>query len=176
MNSQVSCLAWRQLLPEGVAVSAGPHLENPMPLTDAERLSAGDIGVERRRELENGRTYAKQALTLLGFRDVEIPVAADRSPVWPEGIVGSITHVTGGACGHFAAAVARIRDVNAIGIDIERETGIHPRLWDYFLTQGRVQAHSCVSCACASSRSAGRLVRKGSRDQSCWTTRPADRD
>ena len=135
MNSQVSCLAWRQLLPEGVAVSAGPHLENPMPLTDAERLSAGDIGVERRRELENGRTYAKQALTLLDLRDVEIPVAADRSPVWPEGIVGSITHVTGGACGHFAAAVARIRDVNAIGIDIERENGIHPRLWDYFLTK-----------------------------------------
>ena len=135
MNSQVSCLAWRQLLPEGVAVSAGPHLENPMPLTDAERLSAGDIGMERRRELENGRTYAKQALALLDFRDVEIPVAADRSPVWPEGIVGSITHVTGGARGHFAAAVARIRDVNAIGIDIEREIGIHPRLWGYFLTQ-----------------------------------------
>ena len=60
MNSKVHCLAWRQLLPEGVAVSAGPHLKSYAIDRCRRKALAGDIGVERRRELENGRTYAKR--------------------------------------------------------------------------------------------------------------------
>jgi 4'-phosphopantetheinyl transferase EntD len=135
MNSQGVLLAWQQLLPKGVAISAGPPLENPVPLTDTERLSVGNVGMERARELRNGRTYAKRALTLLDIRDVDIPVAADHSPVWPEGVVGSITHTASDSDGHFAAAVARTQDVIAVGIDVEHENGVHPRLWRYFLTK-----------------------------------------
>ena len=37
--------------------------------------------------------------------------------------------------GHVAAAVARTENVCALGIDIECEAGLHPRLWDYVLTR-----------------------------------------
>jgi 4'-phosphopantetheinyl transferase EntD len=87
------------------------------------------------RELESGRVYAKRALAMMGIKDVDLPIAPDRSPLWPAGIVGSLTHLTGRGAWQFAAAIARTTDLCAIGIDIEREVGLHPRLWNYILTQ-----------------------------------------
>jgi enterobactin synthetase component D len=43
-------------------------------------------------------------------------MAEDRAPIWPEGIVGSITHTAGFA----AAAVAWAADIPGLGIDSER--------------------------------------------------------
>ena len=129
----------RTMLPATVCISAGPFLEDAMPLTISERVSVGSIEEERMRELQNGRAYAKRALAMLGIQNVELPMASDRSPVWPAGVVGSITHVTGRGNGHFAAAVARTQDVCAVGIDIEPENGIHPHLWNYFLTESELK-------------------------------------
>jgi 4'-phosphopantetheinyl transferase EntD len=134
MDSQTILQAWHQMLPASVFVSAGPLLEYAVPLTARERASAGCVGERRMRELESGRAYAKRALAMLGIDDVDLPVGLDRSPQWPSGIVGSLTHVRGCVDGHFAAAVARKRDARAVGIDVERENGLHPRLWNLFLT------------------------------------------
>jgi 4'-phosphopantetheinyl transferase EntD len=90
------------------------------------------------RELESGRVYAKRALAMIGINNIDLPIARDRSPLWPPGIVGSLTHLRG-RDGQFAAAVARTTDVCAIGIDIERETGLHPRLWNFVLTQSELE-------------------------------------
>jgi enterobactin synthetase component D len=43
-------------------------------------------------------------------------MAEDRAPIWPEGIVGSITHTAGFA----AAAAAWAADIPGLGIDSER--------------------------------------------------------
>lgn len=134
MNSKADLQVWREVLPTAVYVSAGPLIEDPTPLTACERVSAGGIGVERMRELQNGRVYAKRALAMLGMQDVDLLIGPDRSPVWPAGIVGSITHVVGCLDGHVAAAVARTQDVCAIGIDVERENCLNPRTWNHFLT------------------------------------------
>ncbi len=70
----------------------------------------------RRREFAAGRACARAALARLGFApDQVIPRAKDRLPVWPEGVVGSISHCTG-FCG---AVVARKREIRAIGFDAE---------------------------------------------------------
>ena len=64
--------------------------------------------VERRRaEFSAGRQAARQAMG----RDVAIPMAIDRSPVWPEGVTGSISHAGGWAM----AAVGE----GMIGLDLE---------------------------------------------------------
>jgi len=70
----------------------------------------------RRREFTAGRVCARRALARLGFYDRPVMVAPNRAPIWPDGIVGSITH-TEGFC---AAAVAQRGDVVAVGIDAER--------------------------------------------------------
>lgn len=71
---------------------------------------------KRRREFAAGRRCARRAMAALGEPPRPIPQGEDRAPVWPEGLVGSITH----ADRWCAAAVARTADgVRAVGIDVE---------------------------------------------------------
>jgi 4'-phosphopantetheinyl transferase EntD len=134
MDTRVMLQAWHEILPACVCVSAGPMLDFAMPLTKRERDSAGMVEAERMHELENGREYAKRALAILGMCDVEIPIAPDRAPLWPDGVVGSLTHAMGRGDGHVAAAVASMRAVCAVGIDVECEDSLQPRTWNYVMT------------------------------------------
>lgn len=85
---------------------------------------------KRKAEFVAGRYCAAQALEQLGWASASlIGVGPHREPLWPEGIVGSITHTQGYA----SAAVARRGSVRAVGIDSEtwlkpataREIGRH---------------------------------------------------
>lgn len=69
----------------------------------------------RRREFAIGRTAARLAMDQLGTPAKAIPTGEDRAPVWPGGIVGSLSH-TRTAC---VAALAHAADLRSIGIDIE---------------------------------------------------------
>jgi enterobactin synthetase component D / holo-[acyl-carrier protein] synthase len=80
------------------------------------RVLPGNAAEKRKTEFSLGRAAARQALTELGFPE-STPVlqGSRREPLWPEGIVGSITH-----CGFWAiAAVAKREQVKALGIDLE---------------------------------------------------------
>jgi len=70
---------------------------------------------KRRREFALGRAAARAALAKLGGPAVAIPANSDRTPIWPSGFAGSITHCEG-LCG---AVVARSRDLAGIGFDAE---------------------------------------------------------
>lgn len=69
----------------------------------------------RRQEFAAGRGAAREALSALGLPAAAITVGGDRAPVWPGGVVGSISH----AAGFAVALVARAEDSLAVGIDIE---------------------------------------------------------
>ena len=69
----------------------------------------------RRLEFARGRGCAREALAALGVAAGPIPVGPEREPVWPSGVVGSITHCEG----FVAAVVARAADLRAIGLDVE---------------------------------------------------------
>lgn len=69
----------------------------------------------RRDEFARGRGCARRVLAALGHADTPVPVGPDRAPVWPEGVVGSITHTDG----FVAAAGADARAVAALGVDVE---------------------------------------------------------
>jgi 4'-phosphopantetheinyl transferase EntD len=134
MDTEAILRAWREILPASVYINAGPLLEHAPPLSPTEWISAQPTSIERLRELETGRAYAKRALAMISVYGADLPIGTNRAPLWPPGIVGSITHVTGRAGGHIAAAVSRTGLVNAIGIDAENENGLHPRIWDHVLT------------------------------------------
>ncbi|MFJ1811383.1 MULTISPECIES: 4'-phosphopantetheinyl transferase [unclassified Streptomyces] len=70
---------------------------------------------ERRREFTTVRLCARRALARLGERAVALPPGPGGAPRWPDGVVGSMTHCRG----YRAAALARRRDVAALGIDAE---------------------------------------------------------
>src|SRR2546422_1577160 len=62
-----------------------------------------------------GRACAAELLAELGSGETSVAVAADRSPLWPQGYVGSITHTDD----LLGVAVARRKDFRSIGIDAE---------------------------------------------------------
>jgi 4'-phosphopantetheinyl transferase EntD len=70
---------------------------------------------KRRREFSLGRAAARAALAKLDVAALAIPANTDRTPVWPAGFTGSITHCDG-FCG---AVVARSHDLESIGFDAE---------------------------------------------------------
>src|SRR4030081_3796126 len=47
---------------------------------------------KRQREFLAGRWCAEKALQCLGAGSTHVAMAKDRAPIWPAGVVGSITH------------------------------------------------------------------------------------
>lgn len=71
--------------------------------------------IKRKAEYLAGRHVAQMALKELGWAGYHIATANDRSPVWPDGVVGTITHTAQ----HAVCSVARRAAVRAVGIDAE---------------------------------------------------------
>ena len=81
-----------------------------------ESRSLSERAVASRREsFRLGRTAARDALHQLGAGRPKIGVGTDREPLWPDRVVGSITH----AGPYAAAAVGWRSEVGGIGIDLE---------------------------------------------------------
>lgn len=136
MRSDLRALlgAWQTLLPREVEIAGGPINGAAPSLTIEEYKSAGQVASDRMLELRAGRQYAKEALSLLGFKNVELPILPDRSVAWPTGTTGSITHVRGRHVSHCAAVVGVTTQFSSIGIDIEYQHSVPEEAWETFLT------------------------------------------
>lgn len=111
-----------RVLPPGV--EAAEHTGTPLPTTlhASEEAGVADAVPARRAEYAAVRGCARDALRRLGHVDAAVPAGPDRAPVWPAGIVGSMTHVDG----YRAAAVARAEIWVGIGIDAEVHAPLPP--------------------------------------------------
>lgn len=98
-------------------VSAVEALEDA---TDAvlfpeEQRAVGEAVEKRMREFTTARMCARAALQRLGFPAGPIPSGERGEPLWPAGVVGSITHCDG----YRACAVGRSSEIVTVGIDAE---------------------------------------------------------
>jgi 4'-phosphopantetheinyl transferase EntD len=90
--------------------------DTPMePLHPLEANFVRDAVPRRRREFAMGRACARRALARLGIENRPLLPGHDRAPLWPRGIVGSISHCEG----FCAVAVARRDRTSSIGLDVE---------------------------------------------------------
>jgi 4'-phosphopantetheinyl transferase EntD len=121
-------MALDSLFPAGVATILSFGAVDPSELGPAERAAAGTFVPSRLAEFRHGRDCARRALARIGVRATDIPVGSGREPLWPPGIVGSITHDGNIA----AAAVGRNSDFLALGLDLESasalESGLVPKI------------------------------------------------
>ncbi len=99
-----------------------------LPLEERE-ISRG-FAPKRQREFATGRTLARRALAAMGQPEVAIPIGPDRAPVWPEGVVGSISH-TSTLC---AVVLASRLDLRGLGVDLEHEDAADEETWSGILT------------------------------------------
>ncbi|MDX8349855.1 4'-phosphopantetheinyl transferase superfamily protein [Cognatiyoonia sp. IB215446] len=79
---------------------------------------------KRQRDFAAGRRAAREAMSALGVTPAAIPQGNQREPVWPEGLIGSISHCA--TC--CVATVAHTSQHRTIGIDIEPATPLDPDL------------------------------------------------
>lgn len=103
------------ILPAVVTSFAAFHDDPAIAILPEEMALVAAATESRQEEFITGRYCARQALRRLGQPDAALLRGAGREPLWPAGIVGSITHCPG----YRAAAVAHDCDIFTIGIDAE---------------------------------------------------------
>lgn len=90
-----------------------PRHEFPLPHTEV--ASVFKSVPKRRKEFSAGRDAARDALAQMGHANAVIPKGANRAPVWPKGVCGSISH-SDTQC---IAIAGRSSDYSALGVDVE---------------------------------------------------------
>lgn len=104
-----------ELLPAAVVIAeARDDLGDAVLLPEEEPFVARAVE-KRLREFTTTRACARRALAGLGFPPSPILSGSRREPLWPDHVVGSLTH----CAGYRAAAVAHRRELASIGIDAE---------------------------------------------------------
>ncbi len=116
----------RELAAALAAMVPGAGIGWADPLTTAPGdVPAGAVAT-RRAEFAAGRAAAAMAMQALCVPVGVVPVGPDRAPVWPAGLVGSITHTR-------AVALSAVARGGSLGIDAELAGAVAPDVWDTVL-------------------------------------------
>jgi 4'-phosphopantetheinyl transferase EntD len=107
------------------------HIDTLLP---QERRDVENVVLKRAQEFAGGRRCARLALELAGINEFPLLRGLGGSPLWPSGIVGSITH-TRDFC---AAAIARNKDLRSIGVDAERIGRLSEQIWSSIFAEGEL--------------------------------------
>lgn len=102
----------------GIAASDPRILHDVWP-DEADSLSASVA--KRRREFSAGRSAVRQAMTDLGYATLPVLQGADRAPIWPDSLTGSISHCK-------TACLGVVGSVRALGVDIEEAKPLEANL------------------------------------------------
>jgi 4'-phosphopantetheinyl transferase EntD len=132
-----------KLLPHGVvAVEAFEDMPGEPSFPGEEFLVVNAVEA-RRREFITARRCAREALARLGYQPVPIRAGRKREPLWPAGLVGSITHTAG----FRAAAVAPRSVLASIGIDTEQNDRLPDGVEEAITVPGETEMLAALSRA-----------------------------
>lgn len=120
----------RQALPDDIGLGL-PEPAAPWP----DEGLPGAVPV-RIAEFRQGRSAARAAMRAAGLAAASVPVNPDRSPQWPPGVTGSISHCKG-AC---MALAGRTTAWAGLGIDLEPAIPIEAGLWPTILDAAEIAA------------------------------------
>ncbi len=103
---------------------------------DEARIVAAAIA-GRRREYSTGRALAHRAFERLGIAATTLPTGPVGQPLWPQGVVGSISHTSEQAI----CAAASQANYQAIGVDLEHAGRVTPDLVELLITRVEQQRY-----------------------------------
>jgi 4'-phosphopantetheinyl transferase EntD len=119
----------------GVVIWESSLCESDEPIYPEEIALISGCVEKRRREFATSRRCARKALAALGITDFPVLTGRDRSPIWPPGVVGAITHTDGCPNGYCGVAVAYNRLTSGLGIDAEPRLPLPSELWPWVLDE-----------------------------------------
>lgn len=129
-----------------IAIAESAIADETASLYPGETASLVAAVPRRRAEFSTGRKCARAAMAQLGISAQALLPQPDRTPLWPEGITGSITHTLQ----HCAAAVGRRSDgIEAIGIDLEPATSLPEGLWENICSADELAAAEAAGYSAA---------------------------
>ncbi len=103
-------------------------------LWPSEASLLGDVVEKRRWDFVAGRRCARLAMAELGHEPEPVMIGPRREPVWPDDLVGSITHTRGPDGRPYAAAVAAHRRAcRGLGVDAEPDEALPAEIVDRIL-------------------------------------------
>ena len=155
-----------QLLPLPVAAVERFNDEQPVELFAEEEALLGNAVPKRRFEFGTARWCAREAMRRLGVAPAPVLPGPKREPLWPDGVVGSLTH----CLGYRAAALALSTDFQTIGIDAEPHAPAPDGVLEAIAVPAelrrmpglRVDDPRCAGTGCCSARRSPR-TRRGTR-------------
>lgn len=116
-----------------LALRAIKDCQEPCYQSDLDAVS--HAVTSRQREYIAGRVLARELLCRIGVDADTIASGPKREPLWPSGIVGSISH-NELLC---AVVVAQNPVVTSVGIDIETNGRIDRNLWGHLFTDAETE-------------------------------------
>jgi 4'-phosphopantetheinyl transferase EntD len=129
------------VLPRDFAVEWGDPREPGTPLFPEEEALVACAVAKRRLEFTRGRHCARSALRRLGLTDVPLLSGSEREPLWPPGVIGSITH-TDELC---LAAVGWQSSYDGVGIDVEPASPLQPAVAQRIASEAEMHAIEVMS-------------------------------
>ncbi len=126
----------RAVLPANVVVVEA-LADDPEVALPPEEAGAVFRAVEsRRREYATTRRCAREVLAALGHPAAVLPRGERGEPLWPTGVVGSLTH-----CAGYRAAAASTR-LTGLGIDAEPEGPLPPGTSSLVVCDDEIEVHT----------------------------------
>lgn len=111
-----------QILPIDITSSYALSDDPTARLYPEEIIQIGSATEKKLREFATTRNLARKALQELGYPPTAILRGPMGAPIWPNGIVGSMTHCVG----YRAVAVAAHNEILSMGIDAEPHEPLPP--------------------------------------------------
>ncbi len=122
---------FNRILPTSVIVAKATLEMWHTPCLPEEMLLVKNAVKKRQKEFQAGRHCAREALAQLGIHHFPVLSGNKREPLWPKGIIGSITH-----CHNYCAvAVCSSQTFKGIGIDVEKKTPLEKSVLDLICTE-----------------------------------------
>lgn len=136
MNPAERALLKEILADPGIASAEGlvTDLSSEVRLFPEEESAVARAVERRRRQYTATRHLARQLFQRFGLPPAPVLNHTDRSPIWPAGFVGSITH-TDHWCGVALAPASR---VGSLGIDAEARKPLRRELLGHILTEDEI--------------------------------------
>ncbi|HET9955681.1 MAG TPA: 4'-phosphopantetheinyl transferase superfamily protein [Polyangiaceae bacterium] len=132
---------FEDLLPADILTAWGDPSEPATEVLPEEDQCVARAVAKRRNEFRKTREYARRLLREFGVHDFALLPGLKREPVWPEGIVGSVTH-TDGFC---AVAIGPAARYAGIGIDAEPNLPIQPDVARHVCLPEEYEQHGWIS-------------------------------